>query len=89
MLDNITNETGEKEGYLELYNEACEKFEQAYTLSQNSPDVLLNWASALSKKARVLPNTLPNYYVHVDETFASAFQKFQLAASQKRKIGVL
>ncbi len=88
MLDNITNEAGEKEVYLESYNEACEKFEQAYTLSQNSPDVLLNLASALSKKARVLPNTLSDYYTQVAATFALAFQKFQLAASQKSKFDI-
>jgi hypothetical protein len=81
--NNLTNEAGDKEVYLGSYNEACQKFEQAYTLSQNSPDVLLNWASALSKKARVLPNSLPDYYAQVDATFVLAFQKFQLAATQQ------
>jgi hypothetical protein len=49
--------------------------------------ILLNWGVALSRKARNIPRKQSNLKVDetIDRTFESALQKFQVAATLKRK----
>jgi hypothetical protein len=79
------NDDETKITYMTIFDEACSKYEAAFKLNPESAEVLLNWAVALSKKARNIPRNDPRFNSEAvsDECFEKAMQKFRAAAALK------